>query len=129
MPDTLTMTGTLQTAPTDPSASGLTAVVSAIAEALVLQTKGIPGEYDLQSDSPQSVSFGALPQVNVLQVKVYGGGPVTVSVTSSAGTTQAWPVDSFLFLITQRVNITAITLTRSPGVETWVDVFIGQAAS
>jgi len=128
MADTLTLTGTLQTAPTNPSASGLTGVVSQLAEALTLQTKGIPGEYDLTSDSPQSVSFGALPVVNVLWVKVNGGGPVTVSVTSAAGTSQAWPVDSFLCLFTQRVNITAVTLTRPAGVESFVDVFIGQAA-
>jgi hypothetical protein len=129
MADTLTLTGTLQTAPTNPSASGLTAVVCAISEAMTLATKGIPGEYDLTSDSPQSVSFGALAHINVLQVKVNGGGPaVTVTVTSAAGTSQAWPCDSFLYLESQSVNITAVTLTRPPGVETFVDVFIGQAA-
>lgn len=128
MTDVFSLTGTLQTVPADASASGLSTVISQLSESLILQTKCVPGEYDLQSDSPQVVAFGALAFVNVIFVKVNGGSPITLAMTSSAGTLQATPVDSVAFIISQGVNITAIEITRTPGVETLVDIILGQAA-
>jgi hypothetical protein len=127
--DVFSLVGTLKSDPTDTSASGLTSVLAQIAETMVLQTKGIPGEYDLTSDSAQAVAFGAMPSVNIVFVKVKAGGHVKVRFTSSDGATQAVPVDSMLLVISQRVSITAVDITRDPGVETLVDVYLAQAAS
>ncbi len=129
MTDTLAITGSLQTQPTNPSASGLSSVLTQLAETLVLQSKCVPGEYDLTSDSPQVVSFGALAQINFFFIKINGGGHVRVRITSSDGTQQAIPVDQISLNICSLVAITAMDLTRDPGVETLVDIILGQAAS
>lgn len=81
--------------------------------------------YVLSSDSAQTVSLGSLSAVNVLQLRVVGN-KVRVRITSSDGTTQAIPVDSFLCIISDSVDITAIDLTRTVGSESTVYVTICQ---
>jgi hypothetical protein len=127
MTDFLQFTGTLQSTPTDPSASAQPSVLAQIAESLVLKRLSDPGQYDLTADAAVPISLGAIANVNVLMVKVTGG-PVTLRVTSAAGATQSIPVDSFFYVMTGTVPITAIDVTRSPGVETFVDVILGEAA-
>jgi hypothetical protein len=126
--DVLAITGTVQTTPSDITSSGLPSVIAQLAETMLLSTRSVPGRYDLTSDSPQAVSLGALTAVNFLFIKVSGGGHVRVRVTSTDGATQAVPVDSVYFSTCSLVAITAIDLTRDPGVETLVDVILGQAA-
>jgi hypothetical protein len=81
--------------------------------------------YVLSSDSAQTVSLGSLSAVNVLQLRVVGN-KVRVRITSSDGTSQAIPVDSFLCIISDSVDITAIDLTRTVGSESTVYVTICQ---
>ena len=81
--------------------------------------------YVLASDSAQTVSLGSLSAVNVLQLRVVGN-KVRVRITSSDGTSQAIPVDSFLCIISDSVSITAIDLTRTAGSESTVYVTICQ---
>lgn len=81
--------------------------------------------YVLSSDTAQTVSLGSLSAVNVLQLRVVGN-KVRVRITSSDGTSQAIPVDSFLCIISDSVNITAIDLTRTAGSESTVYVTICQ---
>lgn len=129
MADVFTLTGVLQTQPANASASGLPSVIAQLAVNLLLNTRTVPGEYDLTSDSPQTVSFGALTGANVVFIQVNGGGHVRVRATSSDGTQQAWPVDTCLLSICSLVPITALDLTRDAGVETLVDVILGQVPS
>jgi hypothetical protein len=129
MSDVFTLTGVLQTQPAIASASGLPSVIAQLAVSMVLQTRTAPGEYDLTTDSPVNVSFGALTGANLVFVQVNGGGHVRVRATSSDGTLAAWPVDNCLLSICSLVPITALDITRDPGVETLVDVILGQVPS
>jgi hypothetical protein len=86
-----------------------------------------PQSYELDSDSPQAVAFGGVTGATVLIVKAVGGS-VKVTITSSAGSSQVIPVDSFLLIMTDSTTpITAVSLTRSPGVVTTCSVFLGQS--
>jgi len=66
-----------------------------------------------------------LSAINVLQIRVVGN-KVRVRITSTDGSTQAIPVDSFLCIVTDSVDITAVDLTRTAGSETTVYVTICQ---
>ncbi len=98
-----------------------------ILESLLLAEQ-VPYSFSLNTDAPLLVPLpGALASgVNVLIVKA--SSKVRVRVTSSDGSQQAWPVGTFVALVCDPVDITAIDLTRLPGVDTSVDVFIGQSA-
>lgn len=52
------------------------------------------GQITLDSEGPISLPFGGLSAANLLVLKV-AGDPVVVRITSSAGSTQAIPVDTF----------------------------------
>lgn len=81
----------------------------------------------LTSDAALVVPLGSMTEVNALIVKAIGA-KVRVRVTSADGSTQAVPVDSLLVLLAGSVPITAIDLMRVAGVETAVEVFLGQKA-
>lgn len=95
-----------------------------INEALVLQHKT---EYtlSLNSDSPTAVAFGGVTNASVVILKAHGGNPVVATITSAAGVTQTVPLDPVHVTISQGTPITAISLTRTPTVETDVDIFLG----
>lgn len=78
----------------------------------------------LTGDAPVSVAFGSLAAANV--VVLQANGKVRARLTSSDGSLQALPVDPLLILITSAVSITAIDLTRLPGVNSEVSVFLGE---
>jgi hypothetical protein len=103
---------------------GQSQVTNTIAEKMsILQYQNTV--YVLSADSAQTVALGALSEVNVLQIRVVGN-KVRVRITSSDGTSQAIPVDSFLCIVTDSVSITAVDLTRTAGSETTVYVTICQ---
>lgn len=62
---------------------------------------------------------------HVLMVKVVGG-KVRVRITTSDGSTQAIPVDSFLSLISLAVPITAVDFTRVASTLTTVKLFMAE---
>ncbi len=86
-------------------------------------------DYDtitLNTDAALVVPMAAnMTGSNVVILKVTGA-KVRARLTSSDGSQQSIPVDSFFALTTRSVLITAIDLTRTPGVITTVDVFLGQ---
>lgn len=81
----------------------------------------------LTNDSPALLPLGGLSSINTLIVKCVGG-KVRVRITSADGSQQAVPVDTFLALISASVQITAVDVTRTPGVQTIVRYFLGQKA-
>ncbi len=80
----------------------------------------------LTSDSPLTVDLGSLSGAHV--VILQSTSKVRARLTSSDGSTQAVPVDPLQLLISQAVPVTAIDLTRLPGVNTEVTLFLGEKA-
>lgn len=127
MADVFVLEGSFSTKPTSGNPSGNPEVESPISERITLANKTL-GLYELTVDTPVSVDFGGLTNVNVLVIKTVGG-KVRVRLTSADGATQAVPVDSMLILLDRSVPITAIDLTRVAGVATTVRVFLGERTS
>lgn len=122
--DVFELTGSYSATPASGSDPEETAdVIKALAESLLLKGK-LVARYALASDSVQTVSLGGLTNVHVLILKT--SGKVRTRLTSTDGSSQAIPVDSFLALVTESVAITAIDLTRVTGVDTVVQVFLGE---
>jgi hypothetical protein len=108
--------------------TGTTAAASICAnlsEALSLTRKDLDTVV-LNADAPLSVSFGSGVASAAVVILKATGGKVRARITSADGSQQSIPVDDLLVLIAQSVPITAIDLTRVPGVSTTVDVFLGQ---
>lgn len=81
-------------------------------------------DYDLATDAPVNVDFGGVAVANVVDVTC--SRPITVQLTGPAGTNQAITVDGWLRLGAKTSGYTAISLTRTPAVETTVRVFVAQ---
>jgi len=126
MADTFILSGTYSTNPTQGNPSAVPSLSAPIDERLQLDNKTVQ-YFDLTSDAPVAVQFPSGFAANLLIVKTEGG-KVRVRITSSDGTTQAIPVDKFLVLFTESVDITAVDLTRELGVEVLVNVFMGDQA-
>lgn len=124
MAQQLTIEGALVISEAVGDYQGQSQVTNTIAEKMsILQYQNTV--YVLSSDSAQTVALGALTEINVLQIRVVGN-KVRVRITSTDGTTQAIPVDSFLCIVSDSVSITAVDLTRTAGSETTVYVTICQ---
>lgn len=110
--------------------SGAIGEWSNIIEKLVLDSQ-TPSTYDLTSDSSVPVAFGGV--VNASVVIIFADQPLTVLLTYQGGTQQTIIVNPMLFLITENIApgkpITAVSIQRSPGVETNVSAFVGELAS
>ena len=81
----------------------------------------------LTVDTAVTVSLGPLTGVNYLSIRS-GDGKIRVRLTSADGTTQAVPVYPSLDLRSDTVDITAIDLTRTAGVDSEVFIVMGQKA-
>ena len=81
----------------------------------------------LTSDSVVTVSLGPLTGVNYLSIRS-GDAAVRVRLTSSVGTSQAFSVYPSLDLRSDTVDITAIDLTRTSGIDSEVFIVMGQKA-
>lgn len=104
-------------------------------------------EYTLLADGDTTVNFGSLaagahlvvvkvtPNVGIPPSPGFPNGvpaapnPVVVKLTSLAGAAQAITVDGFLFLLSQTVPYTAMTVARSISVQTTVRVLLFAAGS
>jgi len=72
-------------------------------------------QYALTSDSAVTVNLSAVDsEANYVSVRVIGS-KVIVRITTSDGTSQIVPVDTFFVLRCDSVPITAMTLTRTAG--------------
>ncbi len=124
MADTFRITGQWGTSPILGVASAIPSFDAPIDETLQIIRKNTD-DLTLTVDTPVVVSLGGLTNVHVLIIKTIGG-KIQVRVTSADGTLQAFPVDTFLMLITQSVPFTAIDVTRVANTETQVHVFMGE---
>lgn len=84
-------------------------------------------QFTLSTDAPQSVPLGGLTGADVVVLQLVSGS-LSASLTSANGSAQIVPVSSLLLLITKGTPVTALSLTRSPGVPTQVHVLLAQAA-
>ena len=124
MSDQFSLTGSYVTSPQVGSPSAIAGLAAPIDEELVLTAK----YYDtitLSGDSPVTVNFGGVTNGHVVILKATGA-KVRARITSADGSQQAVPFDSFFSNICRTVPITAIDLTRTAGILTTVDVFLGQ---
>ena len=124
MADTFRLQGSFATTPLIGLPSGFPSLTGPITEITQLDNKATT-QYLLTTDLVQTVDLCGLASVAVLIVKVVGG-KVRMRVTSTDGTLQAIPIDGFFALLSLSVPITAIDLLRSPGVETTVQLFMGE---
>jgi hypothetical protein len=123
--DNFSLTGSYQSVPAVGSPSGISICSVPLDEEMVLVRKDTDQIY-LVVDTPVVVPFGGgVTSAHVVVLKAVGG-KVRARVTSADGSQQSIPVDSFAFLMSRSVPITAIDLTRVPGQPTTVDVFLGQ---
>lgn len=126
MADIFALTGSYSATPASGTPSADPIITAALDERQMLATAQY-SQLTLTNDSPVSLPLGGLSSINTLIVKCVGG-KVRVRVTSADGSQQAVPVDSFLALISASVPMTAVDVTRSPGVTTIVRYFLGQKA-
>ena len=128
MADTFTLSGSYDSAPASVGTNSGSASISApIDEAVQLATR-TQVELTLTSDAAQAVTIPGATNINAVVIRATGG-KVRVRVASSDGATQAIPVDPFMALITESVNITALDVTRVVGTETIVQIFLGERVS
>lgn len=95
-------------------------------ESLVLKNETYQ-QFDLTSDAVYSVPLNGLSAAHVVAIKVVGG-KVKMQVTTTDGSAQAIPVDSFDMLFLGSAPATAIGLTRPAGVPVTVRLFLGERA-
>jgi hypothetical protein len=124
--DNFALVGSYQTTPLDGVASFGPDISAPINESLSLGKKSVQ-DLDLTVDSPVSVAFGNLSSAHIVILKAIEG-KVTAKFTSTDGAAQAIPFDTYLILMSMSAPITALTLTRTPALNTQVRVFLGQQA-
>lgn len=79
----------------------------------------------LTSDAAFAVNLDGLTEVHVISLE--SDRPVTVLLTSTAGTAQALPVESTR-IVSRAVPFTAISLVRVAGQATTVRLILGQSS-
>jgi hypothetical protein len=126
MADGFSLQGAYTTTLLSGNASGLANITTPIFEQLTLAEKSL-SQYDLTTNTPVTVPFGGLTGAHVVVITVTSG-QLTATLTSTAGASQVIPVDTLAILISQTTPYTALTLTRASGIETIVEVFLGQSA-
>lgn len=80
---------------------------------------------DLGTDAPVSVGLDGLTDVCVLYLE--SDNPVTVLLTSPAGSAQSLPLET-MYVVSRAAPFTAITLVRVAGQATTVRLILGQEA-
>ena len=124
--DTWTLQGSLVTMPAVGNPSGALGTNILLGDIETLQAKA-GGDLDLNSDAPVVIPFGQISGANILFLDAHDL-KVDATVTSTDGTAQIIPVEDLLLLQTRTVPITAVSLTRVPGIATTVTFFLGQYA-
>lgn len=126
MSNVFAITGAYSATPASGTPSADPIVTAALDERLMLATLQY-SQLTLNADTPTLLPLGGLSSANVVIVKCVGG-KIRVRVTSADGSQQSIPVDSFFALISASTAITAVDVTRTPGVQTVVRYFLGQKA-
>lgn len=123
--DILELAGSLEARPSPNSGLGDQSLVfqRTLSEKLLLKAK-LSTRYDLTLDSVQVVSLGGLASAHVILIEATSR--VLVRLTSADGAQQSVPVDGFLLLFAETHSYTAVDLTRPAGVQTTVQVFLGE---
>lgn len=121
MADVLRLSGSIGIAPSSGTPSGHASLTVALDEQMSLDHARANLHYLLATDAAKVVDLDSL---SVSFVLVRATAKVKVRITSADGATQAIP-GTFLVIRTEDVPITAIDITRQPGIETQVDVTIG----
>jgi len=106
--------------------SGDATINAPLNESLVLKNETYQ-QFDLTSDSPYSVPLNGLSAAHVIAIKVVGG-KVKMRLTTTDGSQQAIPVDTFGINFLGAAPATAIDLTRPTGVLVTVRLFLGERA-
>lgn len=104
--------------------SGGAQVGAQLDEHLQLGKKAI-SELSLDGDAPVTVDLCGMAVAHVVILRT-NARHVTARVTSADGTTQSIPVNPLAVIISKNVPVTALDLTRAPGVSTTVNVFLGE---
>lgn len=126
MSDSFQLSGGYTVTPQGSTTSFAANVEATIDESLSLKSKQV-AEVLLSSDAPVAVQFGGVTNAHVVALKAVGG-KVKAAITTADGAAQAVPFDSTLILMSSKAPVTAITITREPGVEATVRVFLGEKA-
>jgi hypothetical protein len=79
----------------------------------------------LTSDSAFAVNLDGMTEIHALDLE--SDSPVTVVLTSTAGTAQSVPVES-MRIVSRAVPFTAISLVRVAGQATTVRLILGQSS-
>ena len=127
MADTCTLDGSYSVEPASGSPSGDPEISTPLSEVVSIDEKSVI-KMKLTDDNPALVSFGAITNAHIVFVRARGS-KVRARLTSADGSQQSVPVDPPLLSISQTVPITAVDLTRTAGVETTVQVFLGEKAA
>lgn len=125
MADQFAFTGSFDLTPLGGDTSFQPSFSTPINETSVLKAKRLD-DVTLTSDSPTAVAFGGVVNANIVSLKC--DNKVTALITSADGTSQAVPVDPYFVLQSRSVPVTAISLTRVAGIETRVEVSLGEIA-
>lgn len=129
MADAYRLSGSAETQPLVGSPSMVSSISAVLDEQIQLAQKDAARQVFLNADGPISVPLPTgITGVNVLHLKIISGSSVVARLTSASGTTQSWPVDPLVILHTLTMPVTAIDLTRVAGVDTVVEIFLGQKA-
>ena len=111
-------------APSEPV--GIASLAIPLQEKLALSNR-VSARYVLDVDTAVTVNLTGLAEVHFVLVKVSAGaGRVRVRLTSADGSAQSVPVDGFLLLFCRNTPVTALDLTRTAGVETTVELLLGE---
>lgn len=124
MADIFKLLGSWETTPLTAPLSFAQVLTTPINESRVLAKKQ-SYEVDLTVDSAVAVTYGGVTNAHLVILKAVGG-KVRARLTSADGAIQAVPFDTYFFLFSESVPITAIDLTRTAGTVTTVRVFLGE---
>jgi hypothetical protein len=125
MAERLHIVADAQVTSTSGTASGVAAIDVPLDETVPILYK-TTSVYELLVDTPVPVAFGGVTNAHVVVLKAVGG-KVKATCSTADGAAQVVPVDSILFWEPGlNAPVTSMTLTRLPGTDTFVHVFLAQ---
>lgn len=123
---TLQLSGSYTLTPPAYPPSASQTIGSPISETNYVQ-RWAANEVDLLTDAPTAIPLpGGAAQIHFLYVKVQGGAPIDLLLTSADGSQQVLPVDSLSILYFNNRPVTAVSAVRSPGIQATLTYLIAQ---
>jgi len=111
----------------DPSeADGVSISASIPLSSVSYLARKLVTRYVLTGDGAVTVNFGGLTNAHVVVLRTHLARKVLATLTSADGSAQVVPVNPSLVLFTNTTPVTALTLTRVSGIETTIDVLLGE---